>query len=266
MQLPQQSSHWYKHEDGLWKPCFEVPKASGKGMKKPNRDDAQALGLAPSVTTILGVINKPDLNNYIRRQTIMAALTLPRIPGEDEGSFAKRVIEDSEQHGLAARELGTRIHKCIEEQLTDPERYIVPIDLRPFIAPFYAWCMENIIEIYSTEKIVGDMALGYAGMLDLHCKLKDVGDAVVDFKTQSVKNDKPVFYPEYVAQLAAYAAALKKDVSLVSVVIDSKTPRAPFVHVYPKDRKGYYLFLSAFDWWKHINKWNSAQEPEQLSL
>src|SRR6266704_951400 len=87
------STHWYGR-DGV--PMHTVP-ASSNGQPRPtNLRDARKLGLLPSVTNILGVIAKPELTAWLQEQAVMAALTLPRIAGETEDAFAKRVVADSQ--------------------------------------------------------------------------------------------------------------------------------------------------------------------------
>jgi hypothetical protein len=58
-------------------------------MRPTTLRDARKLGLLPSVTNVLGVINKPELVEWKMTQAVLAALTLPRRDGEDLGVFAK---------------------------------------------------------------------------------------------------------------------------------------------------------------------------------
>lgn len=84
------NAHWYKR-DG--EPLHSV--LSGRGEPRPTTlRDARKLGLLPSVTNILGVINKPELVEWKMTQAVLAALTLPRLEGEGEDAFARRVVDD----------------------------------------------------------------------------------------------------------------------------------------------------------------------------
>ena len=64
-----------------------VPSAKGEARATTLRD-ARKLGLLPSVTNVLGVINKPELVEWKMTQAVLAALTLPRRDGGGEDGFA----------------------------------------------------------------------------------------------------------------------------------------------------------------------------------
>ena len=75
-----ESNHWYTR-DGV--PRYTVVGANGKERNTTLRD-ARKEGLIPSVTTVLNVAAKPALNQWLQRQVLLAALTLPRRPDEPE--------------------------------------------------------------------------------------------------------------------------------------------------------------------------------------
>ena len=89
-----------------------VPSAKGTSqsatMRPTTLRDARKLGLLPSVTNVLGVINKPELVEWKMTQAVLAALTLPRLEGEGEDAFAKRVVEQGKDVVEDAREGGER--------------------------------------------------------------------------------------------------------------------------------------------------------------
>jgi hypothetical protein len=106
-----------------WRPSrvpliMSVPAASGE-LRPTTLRDARKLGLVPSVTNILGVIAKPELMAWMQEQAVMAALTLPRIAGETEDSFAKRVVADSQSTRDNAADFGTSpTHASLAAQWT----------------------------------------------------------------------------------------------------------------------------------------------------
>ena len=69
-----ESTHWYTR-DGI--PRYTIIGANGKERNTTLRD-ARKEGLIPSVTTILKVASNPVLNQWIQKQVLMAALTLPK--------------------------------------------------------------------------------------------------------------------------------------------------------------------------------------------
>lgn len=75
-------------------------------------------GYLPSTTTINSVEYNIGLEIYKINQAILSALTLPRIEGETEDDFVKRVKHDMKQHARQAAKLGSVIHKLIERYIT----------------------------------------------------------------------------------------------------------------------------------------------------
>ena len=101
-----ENAHWYRR-DG--EPLHSVLSASGEPRPTTVRD-ARKLGLLPSVTNILGVINKPELVEWKMTQAVLAALTLPRRENEGEDEFARRVVEDAQSRVKTAVDFGSAFH------------------------------------------------------------------------------------------------------------------------------------------------------------
>lgn len=198
----QDGSHWY-FRDG--RPCYELPKKTGGGMKAPTLADARKLDLVPSVTTILKILAKPALTNWLIEQAILAVITSPRREGETDDAFVDRIInvemvQDQERDKAAQR--GRDIHEALEflfrgQQLPKPEIY-------PWVKPAFEF-MRSSGELVGTEKILlGD---GFAGRADLFQKHPDYW-ILRDYKsTKSMPNPKQGAWPEHRLQLAAYAKA-----------------------------------------------------------
>src|SRR5512137_513286 len=103
-------AHWYQR-DGV--PLHTVPSAKGEA-RATTLGDARKLGLLPSVTNILGVIAKPELTAWLQEQAVVAALTLPRLDGEAEDAFAKRVVADALSTRDGAADFGSAFHHGAE--------------------------------------------------------------------------------------------------------------------------------------------------------
>ena len=73
-----ESGHWYS-QDG--EPMYTIIGANGKERNTTLRD-AKSLGLVPSVTTIIGTIAKPALENWKIDQALKSAINLDREEGE----------------------------------------------------------------------------------------------------------------------------------------------------------------------------------------
>jgi hypothetical protein len=243
---PDKSAHWYLR-DGT--PYYEVPKLDGTGMRPATVRDAFKAGAYRSVTNVLSILDKPGLDYWKQEQTVLSALTLPRLENEEEHSFAERVIVDADEQAKKARETGTRLHELAANWLqfgTVPvaeERNIgdsTPTS-RDLIAPFQQWCLEHLDTanglVMPPESVMVNHNHGYAGRVDFPLRMKDGSIAIVDAKTQDVKRSpkgepKPEYYDEWALQLAAYSRCIFADGSypppmpwrLISLVIDRTQP------------------------------------------
>lgn len=200
VQSPE-GAHWY-YADG--RTAYTVI-AKSTGQPRPTTlADARKLGLLPSVTTILKVLNKPALNDWLCEQTALAVLTTPRQEGEPIDAFVQRVLHDErvqDQEADAAKQLGTDMHEGLEalfrgERITD--------ELRPWIEPAYLFLkgLKPWTRIEVEQIVVGP---GFAGKVDWQGH--DDGLLVVDFKTTKRLPDKGS-WNEHRLQLAAYARAV----------------------------------------------------------
>ena len=67
--------HWYQ-VDGT--PAHRLPTKDGSGDRPTTIRDAKRLGLYPSVTSILGILNRPMLERWKLDQVALATLRLPK--------------------------------------------------------------------------------------------------------------------------------------------------------------------------------------------
>lgn len=189
-----EASHWYT-TDG--QPCYEVPKKDGSGMTKTTLRHARELNLLPSVTTILKLLDKPALTSWKIEQAVLAVLTTPRLDGEQDDAFTRRVLstdKEQDRERDTAAQFGTDIHDAIERLIAGepfPEKF------RPWIEPVMS-ALNNFGPVVFSEKIL--VGKGYAGRCDLLA-----GTTIIDWKT--TKKLPKESYPEHRLQLAAYAKA-----------------------------------------------------------
>jgi hypothetical protein len=250
------SAHWYQ-ADGT--PLHTV--LSAKGEPRPTTlRDARKLGLLPSVTNILGVIAKPELTAWLQEQAVMAALTLPRIAGETEDAFAKRVVEDSLTTRDGAADFGTAFHHGAERvaQTLEVDRADL---LSPWLTRYRDWFQENVVTCRWTEQRVVSMEFGYAGTADLLIEHKLHGLCLVDLKTIKGASRtgecgaarptplKP--YKSWSYQLAAYRKALGVEARCINLMVNSVEPSVPIEHVWGETEMdaGLRAFLAARELW-----------------
>jgi hypothetical protein len=159
----------------------------------------------PSVTSILDVLNKPQLVNWAVRLTreyvkqelfaLRHADSLKDLNVED--LLVKSALEHDRIRNSAA-DHGTDIHRRIAAYVGDKYPHIALND--PIVTTFRAWQDEVQFVPIASKKLVLSREHGYAGTVDLIGTLNG-RLAVLDIKTGRG------VYPEYKLQLAAYAMA-----------------------------------------------------------
>lgn len=194
--LSSDAAHYYTLDGN---PCYEVQAKNGN-MRATTLADARKLNLLPSVTTILKVLHKQGLVDWLIEQACLAVLTAPKLEGESLDAFVQRVLhteKQQDQESQVARDKGTAIHAALEDMfqgdLVDPE--------------LEQWCKPAYLEIFKRGRtlgvetcVVGD---GYAGKVDL---VQENGDVWIwDWKT--TKKLPKAAWNEHVLQGAGYAAA-----------------------------------------------------------
>src|SRR5512143_1596429 len=108
-----ESSHWFDAKDG--EPVYQVPNVSKPGEFRPtNLRDAKRLGLVPSVTTILSILAKPQLERWKQQQVLLASLTMPRPEGITEEQWIDAILDDDREQSVKAMDTGTKIHAAIQ--------------------------------------------------------------------------------------------------------------------------------------------------------
>lgn len=219
-------------------------------MRGTTLRDARKLGLYPSVTTVLQVLAKPGLDAWKQQQTILAAMTLPRIEGESLDDFASRVIQDSKAQGQAAAQLGTSIHASLDKAYSglpyDPEHDVYVKAVQEAI--FFRWGPMK----WESERSFAS-PLGYGGKVDLHSK-----SIVLDFKTtqfdqEKVDKKQVGGYDEHLMQLAAYDSGLELDcATLANVYVSTSVPGLVHIVEYSPDDscRGISMFDLALRIWQ----------------
>lgn len=245
--------HWYTLSG---EPFFEILKADGNGMRSPTIADARKLRLLPSVTNVLRILNRPELESWKTEQAVLAVLSSPRKDGEQMDAFVHRILQEEkvqDQEAAKARELGSRIHEAIEAAL----RHIDwDHSLDPFVLPVLKW-QTSTGEICWSEKIlVGD---GYAGRADALLENSTLGILLlVDFKTTGKLPRES--YVEHRLQTAAYAATIgntnHRRILTANFYISTKKPGEIVVH--SQDDWG-ETYVNGFEpllrYWQWLNRY-----------
>ncbi len=238
----KESSHWYRSNGEA---CHSLPTKSPKS-KNPTRPvkitDAMAMGLFPSVTTILSILAKPQLDDWKQKQVqdatrrMMAqlvgikegeqptaertaqlmALVNPQTPAElgVVQSFQQACITEAFRQVEEAADAGTLIHLGAEKALQgldyDAEAPVFlpalkqTFPLKTFIQPIVQFVEENEIRVTGHELRTVNHREGYAGTVDAVMRSKR-GLGILDFKTRKTDPRYPCEpYDGQPMQIAAY--------------------------------------------------------------
>jgi hypothetical protein len=256
-----ESVHWYNKNGS---PQYTVKAKDGSNRPTTLRD-ARKMGLVPSVTTVLKVSAKPALEAWKLEQMLLAALTLPRIEGENEKSLIARIVADSKESAKAAAERGTRIHESIEKhykkEAVDPEHEKL------------VWAFEETVfnhfkthphQTWHTE-VAFASEMGYGGKIDLYAPQGlGVPDGIVlDAKSKAFSPDDDVKgYEEHGMKLAAYRMGLGLPYARCANVFVSVThPNLiKVVEWSEEDLKRFWLmFNSLLDYWELKHQFGGSE-------
>lgn len=234
----KESSHWYD-KDG--NPAYTVVGKNGKERPTTLRD-ARKLGLLPSVTSIIRCAAAPGLENWKAQQVLLAALTTDRLPDETEQDYIARIIKDSQEQALKARERGTYIHAVVQggfegEPIADDDRVYyesAKAEIEKSCGPLDFECEQS----FATDR--------FGGKADLHNS-----HFIIDIKT----TDKPVIglklWDDHYLQLAAYRNGLGINGAVGGILyINSVTAESKLIWADEKELvKGWKCFSALLNFW-----------------
>lgn len=153
----------------------------------------------------------------------------------------------------------------MESEYTDPdtgEKCAIELDEYEALLSFANWYKEVKPEVIDNEIVTINRETGYAGTIDLVCKIN--GELyIVDFKTSQY------IWPNYELQLSAYKNADKKyagaKLAILQIGYKRNKKRFKFAEITDK----WALFQAAHEIWKNENS-NSkpfvADYPSEISL
>ena len=191
-----ESGHWY---DRNGEPAYTIVGANGKARPTTLRD-ARKLNLVPSVTTIIKVAAQPGLDRWKQEQTLLAALTLPKVDAESDSDYIARILDDSKEAARSAADAGTDIHASIEAFYRGEVRNRHQEHVQGFVTALQEHCGQHA---WVAERSFSHES-GFGGKIDLHAP-----GFVVDVKTKEFTDPAKVQgYDEHLMQLAAYRVGL----------------------------------------------------------
>lgn len=258
--VPSESGgHWYSQNG---ESAHTIMGKNGN-FRNTTVADARKMLLYPSVTSILSILDKPQLTNWKIEMAIMASLTLPKEADETLETYARRVVKDSKESTTKAAEHGTRMHEQAENILMG-RAVCKDEDLQPYIATFKKWADENVEKTYWCEKAL--VGAGYAGRCDAYVKLKGIGDAIIDLKNRKVNPKYSPFYETSdCPQLWAYRTASENpQAACVSIVLASNDSSKLMTRVWEDDEL--YQAGIAFNALLRVWAWVKGYTPPGMKL
>jgi hypothetical protein len=246
-----ESNHWYTR-DGV--PRYTVIGANGKERNTTLRD-ARKENLVPSVTTVLNVAAKPALNQWLQRQVLLSALTLPRRPDESEDDWIARIMDDSKEQGRSAADVGTQMHAAIQSFYDGTvyqghEEYV-------------KGCVDAMRSFFGDQPWISERAFGhdsgFGGKCDMHAPASgDFNGLVVDIKTKEFTDPAKVdAYDEHLMQLSAYRVGLGiPNARCANAFVSRNVPGLVVIKEWSEEdlKRGWEMFYALLTFWQLKNQ------------
>jgi hypothetical protein len=200
--VSKSSQHWYDRDGNA---VFEVAKAKGGGTRPTTIADARKLGLYPSVTTVLGVLDKPQLMDWKLAQVSNWCHGNPPQDNEGVDSYARRATDGAFRQVSDAADLGTAIHAALESHFKgDP----VPEGYDAYVYPVSCLIEKEGIKFREHELRLVNVRDGYAGTTDAVFTDSIGFNGILDFKSRKTKPGQPCTpWETEPMQIAAYCVA-----------------------------------------------------------
>lgn len=260
--------HFYELlNDGEIKSQHYVPMATRPDEIRPTRVSdvkkmiEQGRKLAPSVTTILDILNKFALNNWRIEQHLKVAFQKPCKAHGNDGveAYIKEIKRLTEIELDRAPQAGTDFHKLMEDYIRLIKSRLTVIHkkqpVQSKIVDLIHEKTEISVDLWRPEvNIFSD--LGYAGQADLIIE----GDETwfIDYKTkETAKKFKPgkMAFPNHAQQLAAYREVVCRNARCVNVFVCLETGEIDWHEWKEEDlKKGFEVFKHCLAIYKLVNK------------
>jgi len=252
----QESAHWYRG-DGT--PAHRQESGRSTTLREARKEKKEhGVGLYPSVTTIMGILDKPGLGKWKIRETLRAAWDCRQFTGTLDEWLDIVVAKSSEKSGTAMN-FGTRFHEAAWQHNTG-RPVTCDDEVRPYYERYALWFEQRVDKVLEAEQVVVSR-LGFAGTRDAVFKM-DGKVVVVDFKTQSVDaRYGPRAWPEHILQLAAYRSVRRPGADCMNLIINSVEPTAPHEHWWkPEQTKSAYReFKLCLKLWQARKKYHPSR-------
>jgi hypothetical protein len=235
--------------------------------------DIEGVGKFPSVTTILGVLGKPALIGWAKKQVALAIQPILKdlydqkiSPTDlDVDAIIKMAKQKPQKIMEEAGDIGTQVHRWLEvivkEKIGTPQlewealekKVEVTTDerVKKCVSAFFKWANKHHFDPLESELMVYSKRFEYAGTFDAIGYVDGIL-TLIDFKSSKA------FYPEMGIQLAAYRHAYqemtnKKIPALLVLRLGKEDGEFEAVTI-KRPANALVAFKSAITLWKWKNK------------
>ncbi|RPI49358.1 MAG: hypothetical protein EHM49_10035, partial [Deltaproteobacteria bacterium] len=154
--------HFYDKDGNL---IDKIEGANGNPRPTTLRD-AKKLGLYPSVTELLKIFDKPQLDIWKTKEALLYSLENPKNDLQSTEDYVRVVMEGAKEKSITAADFGTKLHFAIETYLKtgsyEPEERI--IEYMPRVISFLE---DHKVSGICEQSVVNHM-LGYGGKVDMY--------------------------------------------------------------------------------------------------
>lgn len=205
---------------------------------------ARKENLLPSVTTVLGIMDKYGLDEWKCQQVAIACAKKPFDDVNDSlDEYVQTMVKVADESREKAASFGTQMHTLVQAFIQqDSEQsfnfHIFENTLEKDVVDkfnavkdvLFKGMHQGNISNQKCELSIVNEQLGYAGRYDYYFERENGDRVLVDYKTQNTKpKRKPNIYKEWRWQLAAYGLVLKPTKYLSVVISSSELGRIDFI-------------------------------------
>jgi len=248
--------HFYKQTGEAF---HQIEKIDGSGLRDVTLRDAKKYKLVPSVTNIIGILDKPGLTIWKDERLLEACAWSPFRSADyydDDGKKTKAYEywcnarkRDAKQEGRQASDIGKMVHANLESlfkgealQYNDYSR----IAVRAY---------DDIRKELGEDNYIAEQTFAYKGFGGT-CDLSS-DKIILDFKTKNIEDlSKVKAYHEHSMQLAAYKKGLDKPNAVCYNIFISTKVEGLYKWIKWSDaeiKKAYKMFLHLKRFWELSN-------------
>ena len=249
-------SHWYNKTGEA---VFEVPKVKG-GMRKTTIADARKMGLYPSVTTVLGILDKPQLGDWKLEQMALAAFASPANGSEPFEVYHQHLLTKAFEQVSDAADLGTAIHAALEAHFKGQP---IEAGMDTYVEPVARLIDREGISFNEHELRLVNAQVGYAGTTDAVIT-RNGKTGILDFKSRKTKPGVACTpWETEPLQIAAYGVAKFGHVPEIGANVYISTTEKGRVeicwHSYEDLVEAWKTFQSCVQIWQYLKSYRPPQ-------